>query len=70
MIFADQVYAYMKQHNMCQSAVARAAGIPPKQFNNILRGRKLLRPEHVAPICQALGCTPNDLFGYKKEEVQ
>jgi len=61
---SEQIYRIMADRHMTQSAVAKAAGIPPKLFNNILRGRKLLKPELVVPICKALNCTPNELFGY------
>lgn len=64
MNFADKVYQQMDKYHMSQAAVARAAGISPKQFNDLLKGRKLLREEHVVPICSAIGITPNELFGY------
>lgn len=66
MIFADNAYRIMREKKMSQAAVARAAGLNPKDFNAILRGRKLLREELINPICRALEVTPNELFGYKE----
>ena len=66
MNFADNAYQIMHDKKMNQSAVARAAGMTPKEFNALLRGRKLLREEFITPICRALEVTPNELFGYTK----
>ena len=66
MNFADNAYRIMHDKKMNQSAVARAAGMTPKEFNALLRGRKLLREEFITPICRALEVTPNELFGYTK----
>lgn len=63
MSFADNAYQIMQAKKMSQSAVARAAGLSPKEFNALLRGRKLLREEYIVPICKALEATPNELFG-------
>lgn len=64
MIFADNAYRIMKKKKMSQSAVARAAGFTPKAFNNMLKGRKLIRPEYIEPICRALEVDANALFGF------
>ena len=62
MSFSENVYKILKDKKMNQSAVARAAGMTPKEFNAILRNRKLLREENIIPICEALEVEPNDLF--------
>ena len=49
-----------------QAAVARAAGYTPKQFNDLLKGRKRFTADDVVPICKALSITPNELFRYSK----
>lgn len=66
MVYQDYIYSVLRQKKMNQSAVARAAGFSPKEFNNMLRGRKLIRMDDVTPICRALEVTPNELFGYKE----
>lgn len=62
---SEKIYEHMGMHHMCQAAVARAAGMSPKMFNDILRGRRILKAEHLLRICSALGCTPNDILGIK-----
>lgn len=62
MSFSSNVYRILKEKNKSQAAVARAAGLNPHQFNDLLKGRKLLRAELVIPICKALDAEPNDLF--------
>jgi DNA-binding Xre family transcriptional regulator len=61
-VIQDCIYQIMREKNMCQAAVARAAGFAPKELNDMLRGRKLIRPEYILPLCRGLDCTPNDLF--------
>ena len=60
---SENIYKIMEFKKMKQSAVAKAANMDPKEFNSILRRRKLLREEHIIPICMALEITPNELFG-------
>lgn len=45
-----------------QSAIAKKSGLTPKEFSDMLNGRKIIRPEYIMPIAGALGVTPNDLF--------
>lgn len=56
-----------RQKAESQSAIARAAGISPQRFNDILQGRKPLSLKLIVPICRALGCEPNDLFGWDRK---
>ena len=62
MTIAQRIYQIMEEKCMKQCLVARAAGYDPKAFNEMLRGRRLIRIEDLQPICKALGITPNDLF--------
>ena len=62
MSFSSNAYRIMREKKMSQAAVARAAGLTPQQFNDLLNNRKLLREDLVLPICRALECEPNDLF--------
>lgn len=48
-----------------QAAIAAAAGISPQRLNDIVQGRKPLSLKLVVPICRAVGCEPNDLFGWE-----
>lgn len=68
MTATEKIYDVIKRDNLKQSAVAVAAGYTPKQFNDILKGRKRLTAADVAPICMALRITPNELFGFESRE--
>lgn len=57
------IYKAIEEKCLKQSAVARAAGYSPKQFNAMQKGRKRMTSDDVVPICKALGMTPNQLFG-------
>lgn len=62
---AKKLDSIIKEKGYKQCAIAKKAGFTPKDFNNILCGRKLFKTDYVVPICDALGITPNDLFGIK-----
>lgn len=62
MSVADRIYQIMEEKCMKQCLVARAAGFNPKTFNEMLRGRRLIKIEDLPTICDALGVSPNDLF--------
>lgn len=62
MTVESNIYKIMSDKKMKQSAVATAAGFTPREFNQILRGRRILRAKFIPQICEALGCEPNDLF--------
>lgn len=64
----DQIYCIMQEKKMKQSLVAKSAGYSPKDFNNMLRKRKSIKPEDILPICSALDVTPNELFGWQAGE--
>ncbi len=60
----ERIYSIMDNKMLKQSLVAKAAGYKPKEFNNMLRKRKQIKPEDILPICSALRVTPNELFGW------
>ncbi len=62
MTYTEKIYSVIKDNCLKQSAVAKKAGFTTKDFNNILRGRKIFRADYVRPICEALAITPNELF--------
>lgn len=63
MSVADRIYQIMETKCMKQCLVAKAAGFTAKEFNNMLRGRRIIKTEDLMPICKALGITPNELLG-------
>lgn len=69
MSVTDRIYKIIEEKGLKQSAVARAAGFEVQEFNNMLCGRKIIRPEHIAAICAALNVSPNDLFDYRGDKA-
>lgn len=66
----NRIYQIMRSKKMQQSLVAKDAGLTPKAFNNMLKGRKLIRPEYIEPICHALEVDANTLFGFPTSTSQ
>ena len=60
----------MEAGNCKQSAVARAIGLTPQVFNGMLKHRRPIRVQYIGPLCQALHCEPNELFGYDKQNPE
>lgn len=69
MAVTETISKIISDRCMKQSAVARAAGYTPKQFNDLLHGRKRFTADDVVPICKALSITPNELFRYEQKPV-
>ncbi len=61
---AERVSALIKEKGYKQRAIAEKAGFEPRDFSNLLNGRKTFKSEYICPICKALGITPNELFGF------
>lgn len=66
----ERIYRIMRSKKMQQSLVAKDAGFAPKDFNNMLKGRKLIRPEHIVQLCKALGVSADVLFGFPPNATQ
>lgn len=64
MLAQQKIYEIMAEKHMKQSAVATAAGYSPREFNDLLKGRRKFKADDVIPVCRALDITPNCLFGY------
>lgn len=62
----DRITKIMQDKKMKQSSVARAAGLSPKEFCDLLHGRRVFRVQYVASICEALGVEVNELFTPEK----
>ena len=56
-VLCTRINEIMESGHMNKSAVARAAG-----FYSMLAGRKIIRAEHIDPLCKALHVTPNELY--------
>lgn len=53
----------IKEMGLKQNVVAQRVGLTPANFSNLLHGRKVIKDTDVAAIADALGVTPNELFG-------
>lgn len=58
----NNIKLIIEQKGMKQGVVAERAGFTQPEFSNIMRGRKLLRVEHLAKVSNALGVEINDLY--------
>lgn len=59
----EVIRSIIEERGMKHSAVARKAGMTPRQLCDMLHGRKTFDVRYVIPLCSALGITPNELFG-------
>lgn len=62
----DEIKNRINISGMKQKKIAAIAGYGEKEFSNILKGRKRMDAVDVFRISQALGITPNDLFGIER----
>lgn len=62
-VVANNTRAFLQNLGLKQKAVAKKAGYTENQFSALLCGRKKMCSEDVIKIANALGITPNDLYG-------
>lgn len=65
---AENIKNLIEKNCYKQSLIARKAGYGVKTFNNMLNGRKLITDVDVVKIAEALGVSPNELFGIKEAQ--
>lgn len=53
----------IEDKGMKKKSVALKAGYTKQQFSNLINGRKIIKPDDIIKIANALEVTPNDLFG-------
>lgn len=59
---AKNIKKIIKEKGFKQYAVGKIAGYEPRQFNDMLNGRKIIVADDIIPISIALGCEPADLL--------
>lgn len=64
-IVAPNIDAIITKKCLKQSAVAEKAGYTRQQFNDMLKGRKVIRDTDIVRIASALEVDVNTLFGKK-----
>lgn len=52
-----------------KKSVAIKAGYTKQQFSNLMNGRKIIKPDDIIKIANALEVTPNDLFGISNDRT-
>ena len=55
-----------KQAGFTQRDLAKKLGVEWRTYGAWERGENAINVEQLCRICDALGCTPNDLLGWKK----
>lgn len=64
-IIAPNIDTIISRKCLKQSAVAKKAGYTRQQFNDMLKGRKVIRDVDIMRIAAALEVDVNALFGKK-----
>ena len=59
----ENIKRIVSEKGLKYSAVAGWAGITPVAFSNMLNGHRIIYAYDLVAIADALGVTPNDLFG-------
>ena len=65
---ADNVARIIAELGLKQRAVAEKAGFGAQAFSDMLNGRRLIKLCDVVLIAEALGVTPNDLYGIEEDK--
>lgn len=64
---AGNVSFIISERGLKQKAVAERAGYSSQQFNDMLNGRKIIKPCDAIAIAEALGVDTNMLFNEQEE---
>lgn len=64
---ADNIAEIIEKNGWKQKAIAKAANLDERIFNDMLNGRRIIRVKDIAPIARALNVKPNDLYGIAEE---
>lgn len=67
---AENIKCIMSEKGLKQKAVAEKAGFNEKEFSAMLKNRKIIKVDDVMDIADALGVSPNELFGIKEAEAK
>ncbi len=59
----ENIVRIINEKGMKQCAVAERAGFSKQQFNDMINGRKIIKPCDLLAISGVLGVTENDLYG-------
>ena len=63
----ERIAEIIEERNFKQSAIARAAGYDRRVFNDIIKGRRMVKGDEIPSICNALLIDANTLFAGVRE---
>ena len=63
----ENIIRLIDERGLKQRAVAAKAGYRPQQFNDMLNGRRIIKVIDMLAIANALGVTPNILYGLEAD---
>lgn len=66
MTIANTVKRIVKRSELKQKVIAERCGYTEKQFSSVINGRKLITAEDIVKLCNGLGITPNELYGFEE----
>lgn len=62
-ILPKNISLIVMERGLKQGVVAERAGFSPKEFSDMLNGRRIIKVSDILKIATVLGVTPNELFG-------
>ena len=65
----ERIQEIIREKGQTKKYIAKKCNYKPNQLSEILHGRKIIRPDDVAKLCEALEVDPNTLFGYSNEKT-
>lgn len=65
---AENITKIISDAGLKQWVIAERAGFDAQTFSDMLNGRRLIKMCDVMKIANALGVTPNDLYGIVEEK--
>ena len=67
---AENISSIIRRKGLKQVYIAEKAGFEKQQFNDMLNGRKIIKPCDALKIAEALGVTMNEMYGAAEENEQ
>ncbi len=67
-VVPENIERVIREKGIKQCAIAKKAGYSKQQFSDMMNGRKIIKAIDILIIANALGVTPNDLYGISEEK--
>lgn len=67
-VVPENIERVIREKGIKQCAIAKKAGYSKQQFSDMMNGRKIIKAIDILIIANALGVTPNDLYGISGEK--